>query len=480
MKKTLLFVMIAVMALTLFPAVTGISSAAADSESPVTVETAKIEKTDDSCSIKIIYPVLSGFSSADKINDTLHNKNLDLIGFIRREQAYLDDYRKELPAEEKYFPQVAIDSSFDYNTSGNILSLVTNTYEYLGGAHGMTTLQAYTVNTKTGELYSFNSLFNQKSNYKKVILDKIKASIDKEKEWYFDEAKTFVDEAKGNYKFYIDGNRLVIYFGVYELRPYAGGISRFSIPAKELKGLLKDDIYNQMVNAKPLEKIRLNGTSVKTQFKTYEKDYVLMVPLKTAAEILGYKVGWNSKKGASVAGGYIKNNVDTYYTTGSRKIKLTPAKIIGNVMYVPVAYFSEVLKEDVSYDGEGIRLFTKSTVTPSQFDLQSTEFVRADSAKACADMYTKAVKERKGVIQYGLMSPQLRTAKKAGFEEMNWVTGVSSPWVTSYNIKDNGNGTFKITFHWATSTGKSPDTIATLTVSKVKDQEYYEISAIKE
>ncbi|EPR13183.1 stalk domain-containing protein [Ruminiclostridium papyrosolvens] len=480
MKKALLFVMIIAIVLTLFPTVTGVSSVSADSEKSVKVETAKIEKIDGICSIKIIYPVLSGFTSAGKINELLNNTNLDSIGFIRREQAYLDEYIKDMPPREQNLPLASIDSLFDYNTSGDILSFVTNTYVYTGGAHGMTTLESYTVNTKTGELYSFNSMFNPNSNYKKVILDKINKSIDKEKDMYFDNAKTTVDEAKSNYKFYIDGNRLVIYFGVYELRPYAGGIARFSIPAKELKGLLKDDVYNQMINAKPLDKIRLNGTSMKNQFKTYEKDYVLMIPLKATAEILGYKVGWDSKNGASIAGGYVKNNVDTYYTAGSKKIKLTPAKIIGNVMYVPVMYFSEVLKEDVSYDGEALRFFTKSTVTPSQFDIQSTEFMRADSAKECADLYAKAVKERKGVIQYGLMSPKLRAANKTGFEEMNWVTGVSSPWVTTYNVKDNGDGTFKITFHWATSTGKSADTIVTLSVSKVKDQEYFEISGIKE
>lgn len=488
MKKALLFVMIVAITLTLFPTVTGVSSVAADSDKSakietsktdtVKVETAKIEKIDGS-SIKIIYPVLNGFTSAEKINDLLKNSNLDAIGVVRKEQSYLEEYIKGMPQKIQEPPFASIDSSYDYNKSGDILSFVTNTYLYTGGAHGMTTLDSYTVNTKSGELYSFNSLFNSKSNYKKVILDSIKKSIDKEKNMYFEDAKTTVDKANSNYKFYIDGNKLVIYFGVYELRPYAGGIARFSLTAKELKGLLKDDVYNQMINAKPLEKIRLNGISAKTQFKTYEKDYVLMVPLKTTADILGYKVGWDSKNGASIAGGYIKNNVDTYYTTGSKKIKLTPAKVIGNVMYVPVTYFSEVLKEDVSYDGEALHFFTKATVTPSQFDIQSTEFIKADSAQECADLYAKAVKERKGVIQYGLMSAKLRAANKKGFEELNWVTGVSSPWVTTYNVKDTGNGNFKITFNWATSAGKSPDTTVTLSVSKMKDQEYFEISSIK-
>ncbi|WP_024831237.1 stalk domain-containing protein [Ruminiclostridium josui] len=477
MKKALLFFIIIAITLTLFP---GVSSAAADSKTLAKVETAKIEKLDGICSIKIIYPVLSGFDSAKKINDLLNDENLDSIGYIRREQVYLEEYIKDMPQREQNLPLASIDSLYDYNTSGDILSLVTNTYVYTGGAHGTTTLEAYTMNTKTGEIYTFNSLFNPNSNYKKVIQDKIKKSIDKEKDLYFDDAKTTVDEANSNYKFYIDGNNLVIYFGLYELRPYAGGIAKFSIPAKELKGLLKDDVYNQMINAKALERIRLNGISIKNQFKTFDKDYVLMVPLKAAAEILGYKVGWDSKKGASIAGGYIKNNVGTYYTADSKKIKLTPAQIVENVMYVPITFFSEVLKEDVSYDGEAIRFFTKSTVAPSQFDLQSTEFMRADSAKECAELYAKAIEERKGVLQYGLMSPQLRAVKKTYFEELDWVTGVSSPWITTYNIKDNGDGTFKITFHWTTSAGKSPDTIVTLSISKVKDQDYFEITDIKE
>lgn len=481
MKKTLLIILIFAITLTFVPAATAVSAAAVSSSSSAKVDAAKIEKVEEDCSIKIFYPVFSGFNFAKTLNTTMQDINLNDIGYIRNTLASLQEYKKAQEEAGGKFPGVSIDSSFDYNKSGDILSVVTDTYEYGGGAHGYTTLKAYTLNTKTGEMYSFSSLFKPDSNYKKVIIDKIEASMNKDKDMYFDDAKKTVESLTGGYKFYIDGDRLVIYFDLYEIVPYAAGIPKFVITAKELKGLLKDDIYNQMINAKRLEKVRLNGTSMPKQFKTYEQNYSIMVPLKTVAETLGYKVTWDSKKGAGVAGGYIKNNVDTYYTTDSKKIKLTPAKIIGNVMYVPFAYFSEVLKEDVNYDygEEALKIFTKPAVKPSQFDIQSLEFTRPATAKECAEMYAKASQERKGVLQYGLFSEKLRAAKRADFEGFDWVTGVSSPWISDYDIKDNGKGDFTITFHWATSTGKSPDSTVSLSIEKAAEQDYYEIASIK-
>lgn len=481
MRKTLLVILMLAITFTTFSIGINAASTSNGSVSSVKVETARIEKNEENCTIKLIYPVFSGFSSAKKLNDTMQNKNLDSIGYIRSALASLQEYINQLKAAgETYVPKVETDSYFDYSINGDILSLVLNSYIYSGGAHGSTLLDSYTVNTRTGEMYTFASLFNSSSNYKKVILDKINKMIDKEKDLYFEDAKKTLAAKNSNYKFYINGNMLVIYFDEYDLRPYAGGIPEFSINVKDLKGLLKDDIYKQLINAKPIGNVRLNGTGMGTQLKTYEQDYSLMVPLKAIAETLGYKVGWDSKKGASVAGGYIKNNVDTYYTSGSKKIKLTPAKIIGNVLYVPSSYFSEVLKEDVFYDGKALRIFKKPLSAPSLFDNQILEFTRLGTAKECAQMYAKAVMERKGAIQYGLLSSKLRAAKKAGFEDMNWVTGVSSPWVTGFDITDNGKGIYKIVFHWATSTGKSPDSTTSITIESVPGQEYWEITNITE
>jgi len=181
---------------------------------------------------------------------------------------------------------------------------VRNTYSYSGGAHGTSFIDSFTTNTKTGEIYTFSSLFNQKSSYKKVVVNKINSMIDKQKDLYFENAKKTVANKNTDFEFYVDGGNLVIYFSLYDLRPYAGGIPKFTIAAKDLKGLLKDEGFTRIINAKPLTKNRLNGTSA--DFKTFYKNNVLMVPLRYFAEALGYSVSWDYKKGVSIAGGYIK------------------------------------------------------------------------------------------------------------------------------------------------------------------------------
>jgi len=484
MKK---FVSLIIAAVLLFATFTpGISAATTDIKDNVKIDTRKIERIEEDCSIKIIYPVLSGFSSASMLNDRIQNKNVNSIGNIRDAWNSLLQMKEEQKAagEEVSKQEVALDTNYDYTFSGNILSVMLNNYSYAGGAHGTYYIDSITTNTKTGEIYSFNSLFNEKSNYKKVIVDKINKMIDKEKDLYFEDAKkTVAGRNTEDFKFYIDGSNLVVYFDLYDLRPYAGGMPKFTFSAKALKGLLKNEVYSQIINAKPLANTRLNGTSLTVPYKTYQQNYSLMVPLKFFAETLGYKVGWDSKKGAAVAKGYIKNNVNSYYTseTINNPIKLSSApKTIKNCLFVPIEYFSQVLNEDVSYDGTAVRLYKYTTKDESQFSNQIVEFRLPTSSEQCVQMYANAVKERKGAIEYALYSEKLRAAAKANFEDLNWVTGVSSPWVTGYDIKNTSKGNYDIVFHWATSAGKAPDSTTKVTVGNIADQEYWQITGVQE
>lgn len=460
--------------------------ATADNGNDVKVEAKKIEKFEEDCGIKIIYPHLSGFKSASKLNGLIQNKITDSIGSIRCAWSDLLKMKEEQKkaGEEISKVGVSLGSTFDYSKNGKILSVMMNESFYMGGAHDLFSIDSFTVNTKTGEIYSFNSLFNQKSNYKKVVVDKISTMIQKEKDSYFGNAmKTLAEMKTDDFQFYIDGSNLVIYFDLYDLAPYAYGIPKFTIAVKDLKGLLKDEVYSQVINAKSLTKTRFNGRSITLPYKTYENGYSLMVQLKFFAETLGYKVTWDSQKGASIAGGFIQNNVNSYYTdkTKESSIKLTqPAKIINYIMYVPIEYFSQVLKENVSYDGEVVRLYKFAATQESQFDKQIIDFCSPVSAEQCVQMYANAVKERKGAIQYALFSEKLREAKKSYFEELNWVTGVSSPWVTGYDIENSGKGTYNIVFHWATSAGTEADSTTKITVENRSDEEFWQITSLQE
>jgi hypothetical protein len=91
-------------------------------------------------------------------------------------------------------------------------------------------------------------------------------------------------------------------------------------------------------------------------------------------------------------------------------------------------------------------IFTKKP--PTAAAIPSGDAEKSELARRWAE----AVKMRDGKAQYALMSISLQEKVRGGFEAMNWVTGVSSPWVEAYKVVD---GDFSVTFVLATSTGSA-------------------------
>lgn len=58
----------------------------------------------------------------------------------------------------------------------------------------------------------------------------------------------------------------------------------------------------------------------------------------------------------------------------------------------------------------------------------------ASSPEAAVATWAKGVKVRNGAMQYAVMTESLRKETKQQLEELNWVTGTSSPWVKSYSV----------------------------------------------
>jgi hypothetical protein len=56
-----------------------------------------------------------------------------------------------------------------------------------------------------------------------------------------------------------------------------------------------------------------------------------------------------------------------------------------------------------------------------------------------AAQWAKAIKNRDGKAQYELLSAELQPEFKDYYESINWVTGVSSPWVNGWRIEASGN-----------------------------------------
>jgi hypothetical protein len=112
-----------------------------------------------------------------------------------------------------------------------IISLYNDYYEYLGGAHGITTRTSYTIDKKKEKLLTLKELFTAGYFYSDIINKYIKEEIDKNPENYFNSGSDFkgINE---NQSFYIQGDNLVIYYQLYDIAPYVFGIPEFKIHLK--------------------------------------------------------------------------------------------------------------------------------------------------------------------------------------------------------------------------------------------------------
>ncbi len=120
-----------------------------------------------------------------------------------------------------------------------------------------------------------------------------------------------------------------------------------------------------------------------------------------------------------------------------------------------------------------------------RFELMLTAIdkIGAISAIDAAGIYAEGIKTRNGAMQYEVMSKQLKHKYYQKWEETNpnWVTGVSSPYVSDYKIVNvrviNANKeSVIIKFNTATSTGFYKSYYVTLLI--VNDNGYWRITEI--
>ena len=84
---------------------------------------------------------------------------------------------------------------------------------------------------------------------------------------------------------------------------------------------------------------------------------------------------------------------------------------------------------------------------PSSSQADTLEQIRTIAGK-----WAEAVKMRDGKAQYNLLSPKCQSAVYNDYSAEGWVTGVSSPWVESYEVSV-GRNSATVTYRYATSTG---------------------------
>ncbi|TBL80590.1 copper amine oxidase N-terminal domain-containing protein [Paenibacillus thalictri] len=158
--------------------------------------------------------------------------------------------------------------------------------------------------------------------------------------------------------------------------------------------------------------------------------------------------------------------------------EVPPQMIDGNTM-VPIRTVSEGLGADVRWDEVTRTVNVEMPDTASlqrQIDLLQSALAPA-SADEAVNKWAEWVKKRNGAAQYALLSPELRKRTLSSYKELNWVTGVSSPWVDNYEIAGGvpagETGTsYEVTFHLKTSSGSAGQGTVKVTVEPQKNGDW--------
>jgi hypothetical protein len=115
------------------------------------------------------------------------------------------------------------------------ISLYFDEFEYLGGAHGLTTRTSYTWDIRDGERILLCDLFNDGINFHGYIINSIDNQIklqllyDGNNYIYFDDYNKNVAINFNNNNFYLIKSPIgiVLYFQLYDIAPYSMGICEF-------------------------------------------------------------------------------------------------------------------------------------------------------------------------------------------------------------------------------------------------------------
>lgn len=119
----------------------------------------------------------------------------------------------------------------------NYISIEFESYTYIGGAHGMTTIQTITYNRNTRRVITLPELtrtsLDQTADY---CYNHFLARKDIEKITDLDWLQTGTAPDPENYRaFFYDGKNAIITFNLYQIAPYAYGIFDVTIPLKSGK-----------------------------------------------------------------------------------------------------------------------------------------------------------------------------------------------------------------------------------------------------
>lgn len=126
-----------------------------------------------------------------------------------------------------------------YNKN-DFISILSDTYIYLGGAHGNTVWSAKNIDTVMGCEIVLDDLFSD-GDYKETLNRLISEEIEENADDYSDLWEIPVIKDSNQTDFFINNEGLVIFYQPYDLSYYARGMVEFTLEWEDLRGYLNEN-----------------------------------------------------------------------------------------------------------------------------------------------------------------------------------------------------------------------------------------------
>lgn len=324
--------------------------------SGITVTAKEVSKDSDVLKAKLSIPVLSGMKDTRyqaEVNDIIERHAMKDLTALEQ-QAQKDAEQAKQPGGYEFRPY-ELDVRYVLKSAGGAanadrISLEVQTYTYTGGANGMPRVDTYNFTDGTeAKLLTLQDLFGD--SYKQTIDTAIQQAIQANPDHYFKDAFKGISDTQS---FYVEKGDAVIVFGKYEIAPGAAGTPEFRIP------LPGNDTGTTPPVTAPAARLTVNGQAVSLEeAPVYVNDAgAKMVPLRAITDALGYQLTWNpEKRQAELSKGaqwtVVQEGKDNYTVNKMAPIQLGTAPVIHNEkLYVPLAFFAEILKQHVT-DADG-------------------------------------------------------------------------------------------------------------------------------
>jgi hypothetical protein len=189
-----------------------------------------IKEDHEALKVDMVFPLVQGIKDKqveEKINQTIQKDVLNFKAILQTQsEEYLQGAKEEGWEIRKY--EVSAYYIAHYQRD-DLLSLSVFYYHYTLGAHGHTLQRAYNFNLENGEEILLGDILKEKKDYVDIINQEIKRQIELNPQEYFSEWSVFQSISEEQ-PFYLIEDGIVVYFGLYEIAPYASGIRYFKIP----------------------------------------------------------------------------------------------------------------------------------------------------------------------------------------------------------------------------------------------------------